>query len=225
MNSIQEFEFLNDRIKIGLCFITGLSLSTTPLLAGPMQSWLTINLGQRLDYGLEAKVEVMNRLENRASPWLAVEVDPELVWHYSPRYDFSLGYEHTEMNTSPYITSDTAFFTGTIKVPVQRWIFTSRQRVELGVQNSESAEVFRQENKLMYRTPWFSEKLGVFVMDEWFFDFEQNQISQNRAAIGISYEINKAWAVEAYAMRLDEWDMVGRNSNNPVLGISTNLNF
>ena len=72
---------------------------------GPTQSWLMTSISQRLDYGLSLVLESENRFFDEGPAWHRYEIRPLLMWNYSPRYDFHLGYQ----NSGTFIKDDTLF--------------------------------------------------------------------------------------------------------------------
>jgi len=194
---------------------------------GPLQGWLTLEWGQRLDYALEARVMLENRLSEKDPLWSRYETTPELVWHYSPRYDFSIGY----MNTGLWMGDDTfmdgheAVVSTTVKIPVKDLMVTSRQRFQAGTMSEETTAVFRQQTRLLYTGSWVPLHLKPFLADEWFCDLTGRGITQNRLMAGLMYEINRAWSVSVWGMRLDQWNERDELETAPVVGLDLMLSF
>ncbi|MFH1066562.1 MAG: DUF2490 domain-containing protein [bacterium] len=195
--------------------------------AGPFQSWLMIGVSQRLDYSLEANVEWENHWSEKKPAWRQSQVEPSLTWHYSPRYDFGVGYMWTEdwpeqnMNDSMH----EGLFFGTIKADLKNWMLTSRQRFQFGEMDDETTGMFRQKTRAEYRAEWLPFRIRPFATDEWFLDLMDGYVSENRFYGGLSYAINRAWMVEIYGMRLDLWGLNGEHRSGPVFGMEVKLSF
>lgn len=193
------------------------------------QVWLTSSWSQRYDYGLEAMVEVEQRFSSEASLYKRYEITPQILWHYSPRYDFSLGYEENrQWNEADHDQAGhEGFVSTTFRLPLQQWLLTSRQRVQGGfMDDGDPTLVFRQQTRLSHDIPWLPFRLRPFVQDEWFFDLiHGGGLQENRAMVGLRYTINKTWGAELYGMRLDEWTPSGQLTTTPVLGLNLNLTF
>jgi hypothetical protein len=194
-----------------------------------VESWLTTSISQRFDYGLEFMLESEQRFSTGAQVYQRYELTPQLIWHYSPRYDFSLGYEENRQwsDEGEDVGGHEGFASMTLKFPFKQWLLTTRQRLQGGI-NDEDAEAvfFRQQTRLSYELPRLPFRLRPFIQDEWYLDLINNGgITENRIQLGISYEINRAWRAELYGMRVDQWDMTGTHSITPVVGINLNLTF
>ncbi len=194
-----------------------------------VESWLTTSISQRFDYGLEFMLETEQRFSTGAQVYQRYELMPQLIWHYSPRYDFSLGYEENRqwMEDGEDIAGHEGFATVTLKFPLKQWLLTSRQRLQGGINDEDkSMVIFRQQTRLSYELPRLPFRLKPFLQDEWFVDLiDGNGVTENRIQLGLSYEINRAWRAEIYGMRVDQWDMMGVHSTTPVVGLNLNLAF
>jgi hypothetical protein len=193
------------------------------------QVWLNGMISQRLDYGVELALETEQRLSSGKRIYERYEVTPQVIWHHSPRYDFSLGYEENRTwdGENDEMAGHEAFASVTFKYAVRDWLLTSRQRVQYGVDDEdETAGMFRQRTQLSYEIPRLPFRLKPFIADEWFYDVENgNGFMENRFQAGLSYQINRAWRIEVYGMRLDQWDDTGKLTTAPVAGINVSVSF
>lgn len=194
-----------------------------------LESWLTTSISQRFDYGLEFMLEHEQRFSTGDQIYQRYELSPQVIWHYSPRYDFSLGYEENRqwMEEGEDIAGHEGFGSVTLRFPFKQWLLTSRQRLQGGFDDEdENMLVFRQQTRLSYELPRLPFRLKPFAQDEWYVDLINGSgITENRMQVGISYEINRAWRAELFGMRVDQWDMMGMHSVTPVVGINLNLAF
>jgi hypothetical protein len=210
-----------------------LALGLLPLFTGVAladktfspQVWLTASVSQRYDYGLEFMLETEQRLSSEASLYHRYEITPQVIWHYSPRYDFSLGYEENrEWNAGTHdLGAHEAFGSVTIRLPLKAWLITTRERWQGGADDrGTSSLVFRQQTRVSYEKL----RLRPYVQNEWFWDsLHGGGLMENRAQAGISYRWNRAWQTELYAMRLDQWMADGVHLLTPVVGLNLNLTF
>jgi hypothetical protein len=194
-----------------------------------VESWLTTSISQRYDYGLEFMLETEQRFSSGDQIYQRYELTPQLIWHYSPRYDFSLGYEENRewMEDGMDVGGHEGFASVTLRFPFKQWLLTSRQRLQGGLNDEdEQMMAFRQQTRLSYELPRLPFRLLPYIQDEWFVDLiDGTGITENRVQIGLSYEINRAWKAELYGMALDEWDMHGMHTMTPVVGLNLNLAF
>ena len=185
-------------------------------------------MSQRLDYGLEARIEGEEWGSASTPEFARYEITPEILWHYSPRYDFTLGYQHSETfraNESS-LEGDTAIIAAKVKVPFagESWMLTSRQQFQFGTGDPAYANVFRHQVMLQYRG-FLEKRLQPFIANEYFLNFSGGGITENRASIGVGYELNKATSIELYFMRVDTWMPNQGNVFIPVIGLNLNLHF
>jgi len=204
-----------------------------------------LDWSQRLDYGLEPRLGIENRLADGKPDWQQIELTPELVWHYSPRYDFSLGYmltyqdQQTPMLGAPPPANDMerdafngktdtahmATASATIFLPVEDFKMQSRQRIQYGVDQDQTMGIFRQLNRIEYEGQLLPFHLKPFVSNEWFFNLERSYLNESRTILGLSYEITPHQAVEIYGMRRDLWSERGYSDTGHVFGINFMLHF
>lgn len=207
-------------------------------------SWLMMEWSQRVDYGLEPRLSIENRVADAKPDWQMIEVTPELTWHYSPRYDFSVGYvldyedQATGMLGEPApeddgmrdmydgktVTAHLAMASATVLLPIKDFNLSSRQRIEVGVRQDETAGVFRQLNRVDYMGQ-FPLRLKPFVSHEWFWDFEEGYLVESRTIIGVGYEIMPHQAVEIFGMRRDVWNRAGYSDAGHIFGVTWMFNF
>lgn len=195
----------------------------------PFQSWLTASVSQRYDYGLEFMMETEQRFSTGEQVYQRYELTPQVIWHYSPRYDFSVGFEESRQwdDQGDDMAGHEGFFSGTIKAKLKEWELSSRQRFQFGWDDEDdSAGVFRQKTLVVYNDARFPFRLKPFLSDEWFVDLIEGQgLVENRLQLGLRYEVNRAVSVEVYGMRQDQWDGAGRGSATPVLGLNVSILF
>ncbi len=206
-----------------------LFLSAFSLRAGEtraFESWLGMGIHQRLDYGLEVGLESQEWLSSSdQSPVLRHwEISPTVTWHYSPRYDFFLGYEReTEWTTERQtINTDLAVSGFTVLLPLGKWDLRSQQRFETGANDEKTVADFRHLTRVVYHG--FSDRWAPYVSNEWFFNLMEGDVTQNRFLVGIEYHLTKSLTAEFYGMRRDEWE-ADNLSTTPIFGINLNWNF
>lgn len=199
---------------------------------GAAQVWFMQRYAQRLDYGLLFELESEQRLQTEgAETFSRVEATPQLVWNYSPRYDFGAGYEFAHMweGEGMEIDEHSGLFFFTLKASLADFLATSRQRFQFGVEGSEGetedVAVFRHRLRVDWGTGRLPFRIKPFASNEWFFDLAGGRFSENRLMAGMMYEVNEAVALEAFGMRLDEWNEHGAHTASPAAGLAVNLEF
>jgi hypothetical protein len=193
----------------------------------PLQGWLNTSVSQRFDYSLVAKVEA-EAWGSAGNPGLArYEFTPQLLWHYSPRYDFTVGYQHSETfrQNEAGLEGDTAVIAAQINVPFAKddWLFTSRQRFQFGSGDPAYANIFRHQVTLQY-LGLLPDRIKPFLADEYFVSFLAGDISENRASIGVNYQVNRVTSIDLYFMADHTWSP-GQIAFTPVMGLNLNLHF
>lgn len=199
---------------------------------GPLMGRIVDSVSQRLDYGLEAMIESEQWFQDTRPEFLHYEIMPQLIWHYSPRYDFAIGYERDETYGIDEMGNDTidranqGWASMTVKVPLKDWYVTSRQQFQGGVGDS-AGEIytFRHLVRAEYRRPFLPLNITPFVSNEYFLDLRRGDITENRFTVGLSYPFNKAVSVELFGMRDDTWMPDGNSMVSPVAGLSVKVAF
>ncbi len=205
----------------------------------PVQIWNTNALSQRFDYGLEAVIEEENRMAVESPVWRRHAISPQLIWHYSPRYDFAIGYEN-KRDWTDQVTEDemgtrvdtveeeenSGFFSGTVKLEMAGWAMESRQRFQWGLAEDGTTGEFRQKTDLRYEKPLLPFGIKPFVADEWSYDLlGSRELSQNELMMGFMVDFNRVLRVELFGLRMDEWDVAGNLLTTPVLGLKVSARF
>ena len=213
-----------------LLALAGLCLLVAPRLRAeeraPFESWLMMDWGQRLPYSLEAFLAVEQRFKAEGRGYIHSEVTPQLLWHYSPRWDFGIGYQNRLQwfDDGTQTTANEAVLEATALLPVADWFFSTRQRVQIGDKDGDLSAFFRHRVVAEYRGN-FPFGLMPFVADEWFLNMTNGQVFQNRLMAGLGYSFNDAFKVELFGMRFDRWDDWGQHSVAPVFGVRMEARF
>lgn len=155
------------------------------------------------------------------------ELTPQLLWHYSPRYDFAIGYQHSETyrQDEDSLEGDVAIVSGQVNVPfAERWLLTSRQRFQFGSGDPAYAKVFRHQATLQYMAI-LPKRVRPYIADEYFLNFSGGGITENRVSIGVGFEVNRITTVEVYFMRVDTWMPGQKSVFTPIVGMNLNLHF
>lgn len=189
--------------------------------------WSSQGISQRLDYGLELSLESEERISTgKGEAFRNEQVTPSLIWHYSPRYDFQIGYEG-EMDwdaEGKLEVGHRGVAVATVKVPFGKWNLSSRQRFDAGVMEEKTVSDFRHTLRL--ETELFSKRWVPYISDEWFMDLVGARLAENRAQIGVLYRWNRAWESELYGMRRDLWEKESENSSyGMILGVNLRMKF
>ncbi|PAW78575.1 MAG: hypothetical protein B9S32_06535 [Verrucomicrobia bacterium Tous-C9LFEB] len=199
---------------------------------GPLMGRIVDSVSQRLDYGLEVMVESEQWFQDTKPTFLHYEIMPQLIWHYSPRYDFAIGYERDETYGVDEMGNDTidranqGWASMTVKIPLKDWYFSSRQQFQGGIGDSEGEiYTFRHLVRAEYRKPFLPLKITPFVSNEYFLNLREGDIAENRFTVGLLYPFNKAVSVELFGMRDDTWMPDGNSMVSPVVGMNVKVSF
>ena len=191
------------------------------------QTWQQLQVSQGLDYNLTAILEAENRLSFQSPSWRYSEIVPQLMWRYSPRYDFATGLEWSASRVPGMteITGYQPFLEARIKWQRGRWDISSRQRFQTGGDTEGFVAMFRQLSRAQYRLQGFGDRLSLYAADEWFLNLLQGQIQENRAELGTSYAFNSRMTVEVYGMLQNLWNVNGVSGVIPMIGCKAILAF
>ncbi|MES2308970.1 MAG: DUF2490 domain-containing protein [Verrucomicrobiota bacterium] len=209
-------------------FILGfLTFSLNAQQSRAFEFWSSQGISQRLDYGLELLLENEERLSSgNGTAFRSEEITPSLIWHYSPRYDFQVGYDgEMEWDAEENLMTDhRGFVVATVKVPYGKWNLISKQRFDAGDREGKTVSDFRHAVRL--ETSVFSERWLPYLSDEWFLDLVGGRLEENRAQIGVLYRWNRAWETEVYGMRRDLWsEGSGMSSYGLIFGLNFRMKF
>ncbi len=184
------------------------------------QTWQQLQVSQGLDDNLTAILEAENHLAFQSPSWRYTEIVPQLMWRYSPRYDFATGLEWSASRVPGMseIIGYQPFLETRIKWQRGRWDVSSRQRFQMGSDTEGFVTMFRQLSRAQYRLQGFGDRLSLYVADEWFLNLLQGQIQENRAELGSSYALNSQMTIEVYGMLQNLWNVNGVSGAIPVLG-------
>ena len=201
-------------------FMLALSPGSFATVENGFQSWQQLEISQRLDYSLTALLELEDRLALQSPAWRHTEIDPQLTWRYSPRYDFGAGLEWSASRVPgmPQSIGYQPFLETRIKWQHGRWDVSSRQRFQTGTDAGSFVSIFRQLSRAQYRLQGFDDRLSLYVADEWFLNLLMGQIQENRAELGTSYAVNANFNLEIYGMLQNLWNENGLSGTIPVLG-------
>lgn len=192
-----------------------------------LQVWTMESVSQRLDYGLEAILEAEQRYATEhAQSFSRNEITPQLVWHYSPRYDFGVGYERMDEwdMDGVHTSADEGLIFGTVLWSLKDWKLSSRQRFQLGVEEGETTGVFRHRLQVVYEGERLPFRVMPFLANEWYYDLMDGTFTENRLWGGLRYRINRATEVEVFGMRVDDFTHP-HELTIPVVGLALNLKF
>lgn len=208
-------------IRLGLLLAFLMSVPASfGIVENGFQSWQQLSVSQNLDYNLTAILETENRQAFQSPSWVHTEIDPQLMWRYSPRYDFATGLEWsaTRFSGMPTTIGYQPFLETRIKWNFRRWDFSSRQRFQTGSDDGSYVAMFRQLTRLQYRLPGFDDRLSLYLADEWFLNLLSGQLNENRAVLGTVFALNRAINLELFGMIQSLSNAGGVSGNIPVIG-------
>lgn len=192
-----------------------------------LQVWTMQSIAQRLDYGLAAVLETEQRFGTaHGQAFRRSEVTPQLVWHYSPRYDFGIGYQRMDEwdMDGMHSSADEGLFFATVLVPLREWRLSSRQRFQFGIEEGETTGAFRHRVQLAYEGERLPFRLMPFIANEWYFNLLDGEFTENRFWGGLRYRIHRTTEIEIFGMRVDNLTQ-SNTSAVPVVGVALNLKF
>lgn len=215
-----------------MSWFTAISLKAND---GDWQQWTDASWIQTLGNSLDVGLRWEGRWEEDISTFSYYEVEPMLIWRYSPRWDFGVGYERDERLKPMEDVEHVPNVSAMLKIPRQPWRlipifdwrFTNRFRMDFMVSENNAqdwAPVYRNRTDWEARWRWGSKELVPFVFDEWFVDLNQREFTENRAGLGIGVPIVPHWMARLYWMRHDE-KVQGVWTWHPVVGVQIDTQF
>ena len=193
------------------------------------QIWLMNSYRQRFDYSLLLSVETENRFYSEGTFHRRFEFRPLLTWNYSPRYDFTIGYQNSvsELNQTVRKTDigHQLVTAVTLKWEFADYLLTSRQQLQHGEESAESITLFRHRVRINYLSDNLPLRLSPFIQNEWFLECEDGHLRENRLTAGLSYPINANLKLSLFGMRRDQWTLSDQHTASPVTGVMLNLDF
>lgn len=181
---------------------------------------------QRLDYALGVRVETETRISPEAPVFRRNELRAFLTWDYSPRHSFLLGCENS-LTERPGKLEDgyDLIAIWDVKVPLQDWDLTSRQRIQYGYEGDVETGLFRHRVDLMWMNSRLPFLLTPYIFNEWFLDILEGEMRQNRVGLGVRYPLNDHIGLGVFAMRWDRWTPMGDHYVSPVVGFQAMFEF
>jgi len=188
--------------------------------------WWMAGVEQRLDYALGVRIETETRISPEPPVFRRNEIRTLLTWDYSPRHAFLLGYENS-LTERPGELEDghDLIAAWDVKIPLQDWYLTSRQRIQYGYEGDVETGLFRHRVDLMWMNSRLPLRLTPYLFNEWFLDFIEGEMRQNRAGLGVRYPVNDTVGVGIFGMRWDRWTPTGEHMVAPVIGLQLLVNF
>ena len=214
-------------VLLATALLLAVSPASSAVTENGFQTWQQLQVSQGLNYNLTAILEAENRLSFQSPSWRYTEIIPQLMWRYSPRYDFATGLEWSASRVPGMseITGYQPFLETRIKWQRARWDVSSRQRFQTGGDTEGFVAMFRQLSRAQYRLQGFGDRLSLYVADECFLNLLQGQIQENRAELGTSYAFNSHMTLEVYGMLQNLWNVNGVSGSIPVIGCKAILSF
>ncbi|MEM9399051.1 MAG: DUF2490 domain-containing protein [Verrucomicrobiota bacterium] len=216
-------------MKISLCTWV-LSICFSMLVkaeSGSAQFWLVNSVSQKLDYSLLLSLETENRFYAEGSFHRRYELRPLITWQYSPRYDFTIGYQNsaTDSNQADLEMGHQCILANTIKWDFADYRLTSRQQLQLGEESADTVLLSRHRLLLSWMNDHLPLRLKPFIANEWFFDLENGDLRENRFWGGVRYKINNSLDIALFGMRRDQWNRLDQHTTSPVTGLTLNIKF
>ncbi len=194
---------------------------------GDWQLWTEASWTQVVASSLDLSLRAQGRVEKDISDPIYDEIEPMLVWRYSPRWTFAMAYEQDQRFGEEDETTHKPSFSATMDIPIKDWSLSNRFRMEFPVPQDES-ETWQAvySNQTSFGTSWKigSIQIDPFVSEKWLYSIQEGRFMENQLAVGVGVPIVRHWEAQVYWMRLDErgetdWEW------HPVLGMQIAAQF
>lgn len=222
---------MNLKLQTVICWgiVIGLGLYVAAPVSGAEEApqiWWMSGFEQRLDYSLGMRLETETRIATDGSLFRRNELRPWVTWDYSPRHRFQLGYENSLTETSKGLEEGHDLIaTWDVRVPFGGWNLNSRQRVQYGFEGETETGLFRHRVDLMWMESRLPLRFTPYVFNEWFLNFIEGEMRQNRVGLGLAYPFSDDIAFAVFGMRWDRWTPAGEHYVTPVVGVQTFIRF
>ncbi len=202
---------------------------------GDWQQWTEVSWTQTLGNGLDLGLRWEGHWEEDLSQFAYHEVEPMLLWRWSPRWDFGVGYERDERWVPMAEVNHVPNVSATFRLPRQPWKLlpaldgrlANRSRLDFLLPEDAAREwrpIFRNRTEWETRWRWGGNELVPFLFEEWLFDLRAGAFVQNRLGVGLGIPLLPHWLARIYAMRLDE-KIAGVWKWHPVVGVQIQTQF
>ncbi len=141
--------------------------------------------------------------------------------------DVSLNFRHalTESPSNKWKKEEQPGFHATFKFKIKDYDFSDRNRFEYRIRE-DSDDFWRYRNMVTMRFPLKLTRYNIqpYLSDEFFVDFDKEELNENRAYAGLSFKLSKNWGADLYYLwrRVksgDKW------TTNNILGTRLKLEF
>jgi len=195
------------------------------LWAGQFQ--LSTGISQRFDYGLEAMVATESRWAAEGRSLRSLEVMPELIWHYSPHWDFGVGFQKMQNWTADGEEMSQEIFYGstTFKLPLGK-LYSLSNKTLLGkgtISMGHDLTILRNSTRLTYKR-WM--RVTPYIQKDFYWDLEPTfGVTEDLWSVGASLMLNRATSFDIYGMlnKLNADD--GGKETLSIIGVGINLMF
>lgn len=187
-------------------------------------------ISQRFDYGFEAVFATETRVASSGRALREFEVMPELIWHYSPHWDFSVGYDQMTNwdKEGMKMQADLGFASTTFKLQLgKEFNFQNRAALEIGGDNfDENVVLFRNLTRISY-TGWvLPYRLKPYISNEVYWQFQPtSDLTEDRLQLGVNYLVNRATTINFFTM-LDDYRVFPQDKKIiPLVGLGVTIVF
>lgn len=190
--------------------------------ADDWQLWTEAGWSQNLGNALVAGFRSQLRFERDMTYVSYYEVEPSLMFRYSPRYDFFVGYERDARFRPQDEAANIPNFGAIVNLPIKKLEITNRSRIDFILNEKAGAEDdIGFKNLFNIRHPWSigSKELFPFAFDEFLLSTRMGEVAENKVGMGIEVPIAPHWGAQVYWMRQDLWSDNGESEWHPVLGV------
>ncbi len=197
----------------------------------PPQAWLTQGLQVPLAQDWSFSLSSEERLSPRDALLRKLEVQAEVEWSPSRRWDFSAGAELDRgwSRQGDLVNRHEAIGAATFHLypgGEDAWRLSSRQRLQLGDDEEDGFFVqARHRLRLEWRGWEKSVRVRPYLATEWFYNFDPGAVEENRTALGCLIRATEDWDVDVFLLFRSVWQENADDAFTPVLGITTTWMF
>lgn len=214
------------KIMLVALLLVGLFSVNKPAWAGNnWEYWSHYEVVGSINDNLDFKVKPEVRYNDNFSNHYYTHFDVGLDWKVKDWFILSPYYRHVnEKKNNDWKVEYRPHLNAIFKWKLLKALsFSDRNRLEHCIK--EDKDVFRYRNKLTVKLPKFTRfKVQPYVAEEFYYDFDANELNKNRVYAGIDFKIVKNLKAGLYYI-LGSCKKEGDWIDNNILGTALKYNF
>lgn len=212
--------------KLALAILACTAVAAGAYDDGDWQFWNTDGVEHKLDDRFTVKAEAEFRFGDDMSDFYYGQIEAGVAMKATDWFEAAALFRHVEeKKAAGWMEENRPAIDGTFSAKLAGFKISDRSRFEYRIKEGGD-DFWRYRNRIKVDAPWkwTRFKLQPYVSDEFYVDFDANEINQNRARAGIGATLAKNLKGDLYYMlRSDRKN--GEWSATNILGLALKLGF